>query len=193
MHSSTVLASLFATLAIASPVHQNLHNKRVYEYDIKYEIVTVTVTAGQELVHVQETVYVAPTVPSVTTTQSKSRTRRPTIRSTSTVTTTTPPPPYVYSIHVSKYTLLTYEKDHHPHQQPPLLLHHHLRQPLRLLLHQRRQPQHQPQHQLSRRSRLRRPLHHQSQLPSQSQLKQLLQSLSRPQLLPAEMDSLMLL
>ncbi|KAK0105100.1 hypothetical protein ONS96_004503 [Cadophora gregata f. sp. sojae] len=50
MRSSTVLAILGATVAIASPLnHQGLHHKKAYVTDIVTDIVYVTVTAGEPL------------------------------------------------------------------------------------------------------------------------------------------------
>jgi len=93
MRSSTVLATLFAAVAVASPVHQALHNKRVYEYEVTTEIVTVTVTAGKEpeTIRVQKTVVVAPQKLQAVTTQSKSS-AKPT---TTLIISTTTPAPYV--------------------------------------------------------------------------------------------------
>jgi uncharacterized protein YkwD len=69
MRSSTVLALLGATLAVASPVHLNLHKKAVV-WDIVTDIVYVTVTEGElpktsssshnAVVTVHNTVYVNP-------------------------------------------------------------------------------------------------------------------------------------
>lgn len=97
MRSSTILATLFAAGAIASPVHKNLH-KRVYEYEIVTEIVTVTITAGQEpeTVKTVKTVLVAPQAAKIRTTKSKSSSSTTTSTTTTVVSTTTtqaPPPP----------------------------------------------------------------------------------------------------
>ena len=94
MHSSIVITSLLAALAVASPVHQGLH-KRAIVYDIVTDIVTVTVTAGDlpETVNVQKTVYVNP-VPAPTTT-SKAKPKKPSTKARRPRPTTTsiPPPP----------------------------------------------------------------------------------------------------
>jgi uncharacterized protein YkwD len=81
MRSSAVIVSLFAALAVASPVHQALH-KRVYAYDVTTEIVTVTVTAGDEpeTVRIQKTVYVQPSP-------------RPKTKKKPSTTSVAPPPP----------------------------------------------------------------------------------------------------
>lgn len=94
MRSSTILATLFASLAIAAPAHQNLH-KRAYEYKVVTEVVTVTVTAGKEpeTVRVQKTVIVKPEAAKVETTSSKSSS------TTTTIKTTTTTPPYVPQHH----------------------------------------------------------------------------------------------
>jgi type IV secretory pathway VirB10-like protein len=72
MRSSTIIALLGATLAVASPLHQALHAKhakKAYVYDIVTDIVYVTVTEGElpstsstpdTTVVVANTVYVNP-------------------------------------------------------------------------------------------------------------------------------------
>jgi uncharacterized protein YkwD len=48
MRSSIILGSLFAALAVASPIHKAIHKKGIYtEYDVTTEIVYVTVTEGE--------------------------------------------------------------------------------------------------------------------------------------------------
>ncbi|KAG0650267.1 putative pathogenesis-related [Hyphodiscus hymeniophilus] len=72
MRSSTILAVLGATLAIATPLnHERLHKKAIV-YDIVTDIVYVTVTEGEggspppTTVHLQSTVYVNPVEASPT-------------------------------------------------------------------------------------------------------------------------------
>lgn len=94
MRSSMIITSLFAALAIAKPVHPALQKKAI-AYDIITEIVTVTVTAGQEpeTIKVQKTVYVNPVAATTSKVKPTAKSRRPRPRPTTTSVAPPPPPP----------------------------------------------------------------------------------------------------
>ncbi|KAF7548049.1 hypothetical protein G7Z17_g7324 [Cylindrodendrum hubeiense] len=74
MKTSMFIAGASALLAVASPI-----NKRAMETEWVYEVVTVTVIAGEEVqAQATETVYAAPTTTSTTTTSKKTRKAKPT-------------------------------------------------------------------------------------------------------------------
>lgn len=102
MRSSTVLALLGATLAVASPVHLNLHKKAIV-WDIVTDIVYVTVTEGElpktsssshnAVVTVHNTVYVNPFPESSTKAVVIPSTPSPPPPPATTSSTSIPPPP----------------------------------------------------------------------------------------------------
>lgn len=104
MRSSTILLALGATLAVASPVHRALHQKKdlVSVYDIITDIVYVTVTEDPNappesttLVINYNTVFVQPVAAATTSSTPPPPPPPPTTSSTPppAATTTVPPPP----------------------------------------------------------------------------------------------------
>lgn len=103
MHFSAILTLLGASLAIASPVHQNLHKKAIV-YDIVTDVVYVTITEGELpstsstpdiTIVIPSTIYVAPiepTTPVVMVLSSTSELPVP-IPTTSDIPSTTEAPP----------------------------------------------------------------------------------------------------
>lgn len=99
MRSSTLLASCFGTLAIASPLHHaHPHNKKAIVWDIVTDVVVVTITTDaapsttpskhHHVVVVTETDWVDPVEPSTTSTSSTSSTSTSSTSSSSTSTST---------------------------------------------------------------------------------------------------------